>query len=183
MSALATIGSVLLGFLLQDDGGAQRPLQVVPSVDVQRYTGTWYEIARYPNRFQKQCVGDVTANYALLEDGSIRVVNRCRLESGEFDEAEGKARRMSEQEPNTKLEVRFAPAWLSWLPMVWGKYWIIELAEDYSYAVIGEPSREYLWILSRTPAIDRGTYDALLTRIREHGYDPARLVRTRQGGG
>ncbi len=178
---------VLLGLILgtaysvAGDDSAKRPLDVVPSVDLNRYAGTWYEIARLPNSFQKKCTGGVTANYALLDDGTVNVVNRCRKENGEMTEAEGKARRKSEDEPNSKLEVRFAPAWLSFLPFVWGDYWIIDLAEDYSYAVIGEPSREYLWILSRTPKIDDTIYEKILERIREKGYDTASLVKTKQG--
>ena len=143
---------LLLGatYSLAEDSSAKRPLEPVPSIDLNRYIGTWYEIARLPNSFQEKCLGDVTANYSFNDDGTIRVINRCRKENGEMTEAEGKARRLSMDEPNSKLEVRFAPAWLSWLPFVWGNYWVIELAEDYSYAVVGEPKREYLWILSRT---------------------------------
>lgn len=181
-SQLVLLG-LLLGtsFSLAKDEGAQRPLQVVPSIDLNRYMGTWYEIARLPNSFQKECIGDVTANYTLNDDGSVRVINRCRKEDGEMTEAEGKARRLSDDEPNSKLEVRFAPAWLSWLPFVWGDYWVIDLAEDYSYVVVGEPKREYLWILSRTPKMEEGAYEKVLERIKAQGYDPAGLVRTKQG--
>lgn len=161
--------------------GEDRPLQVVPTVDLAKYCGTWYEIARIPNRFQKDCAGDVTATYTLLDDGTVRVINRCRTSTGETTEAEGKARRKSDGEPASKLEVRFAPAFLSIFPFVWGNYWIIDLAPDYSYAVIGEPSREYLWILARKPSLGSGVYGAILERIRGQGYDPAALVMTRQG--
>ena len=165
----------------QEETKSPPPLQVVPSVDLVRYCGTWYEIARIPNRFQKDCAGDVTATYALLDDGSVRVVNRCRKESGEIVEAEGRARKKSESGPASKLEVRFAPAFLSIFPFVWGNYWIIDLAPDYSYAVIGEPSREYLWILSRTPTLGSDVYAGILERIKGQGYDPASLVMTNQG--
>ena len=157
------------------------PLQAVKSVDLARYCGTWYEIARLPNRFQKECVSNVTATYTLLEDGTVRVVNRCRKANGDTSEAEGKARRKSDAEPASKLEVRFAPAFLSIFPFVWGNYWIIDLAPDYSYAVIGEPSRDYLWVLSRTPALPVDVYGAILGRIRDQGYDPTGLVMTKQG--
>lgn len=162
--------------------GDQRPapLRVVPSVDLVRYCGTWYEIARLPNRFQKDCVGEVTATYTLSDDGTVRVVNRCRKADGEFTEAEGKARKKDPDGPSSKLEVRFAPAFLSIFPFVWGNYWIIDLAPDYSYAVIGEPSREYLWVLSRTPALGADVYAGILERIRSQGYDPSALVMTRQ---
>jgi apolipoprotein D and lipocalin family protein len=162
-----------------DSSGA--PLKVVPDVDLARYAGTWYEIARFPNRFQKQCMGYVTATYTLLEDGQIKVVNRCRTEEGSFEEVEGQARRKSDTDPLTKLQVRFAPAFLSFLPFVWGDYWIIDLASDYSYAVIGEPDRKYLWILSRSPGMDDAVYGRILARLREQQYDISRLVRTKQG--
>jgi apolipoprotein D and lipocalin family protein len=179
---------LILGFLfgsaysLAGDNSSKPPLGVVPSIDLNRYIGTWYEIARLPNRFQKKCTGDVTATYTLLNDGTIKVVNRCRTENGEMTEAEGKARRASDDEPNSKLEVRFAPGWLSWLPFVWGNYWVIDLADDYSYAVVGEPDREYLWILSRTPRMDDAVYQRVLENIRNHGYDTEALVKTIQKG-
>jgi apolipoprotein D and lipocalin family protein len=167
-----------LGLLAQDV--PLPPLEVVPAVDLQRYAGTWYEIARLPNRFQQQCVGEVIATYIIREDGDVTVVNRCRLANGEYDEAEGKAKRASDDGPTTKLKVRFAPAFLSILPFVWGDYWIIILAPDYSYAVVGEPSRRYLWILSRTPVMDEAILQDVLKRISTKGYDPARLVMTNQ---
>ena len=157
------------------------PVRPVPAVDLVRYAGTWYEIARFPNRFQKECRSDVTATYSLLDDGQILVVNRCRTATGEMKEAEGKARRKGEDEPTSKLQVRFAPAILSFLPFVWADYWVIDLAEDYSYAVVGEPSREYLWILARSPVLPEGTYEAISRRLRQQGYDPALLVRTSNG--
>ena len=158
------------------------PLEVVPSVDLSRYTGTWYEIARMPFKYQSQCVGDVTATYTLLDDGTIKVVNRCRKENGEIDEAVGRAKLGSDAGPNTKLKVRFAPAFLSWLPFVWGNYWIIDLAADYSYAVVGEPDRKYMWVLSRTPVMDETTLQGILDRAKGKGYDLTGLIRTKQMG-
>ena len=157
-------------------------LEVVPSVDLNRYTGTWYEIARMPFKFQSQCVGDVTATYTLLDDGTIKVVNRCRKQNGEIDEAEGRAKLVSNDGPNTKLKVRFAPAFLSFLPFVWGDYWIIDLAPDYSFAVIGEPDRKYLWVLSRTPVMDETTIQGILDRAKGKGYDLTGLIRTQHTG-
>jgi apolipoprotein D and lipocalin family protein len=159
-----------------------QPLEVVPSVDLNRYAGLWYEIARLPNGFQKQCAGDVTATYTLLDNGRIKVVNRCRKENGEIDEAEGEAKLSGDDAPNTKLKVRFAPAFLSFLPFVWGDYWIIALAPDYSYAVIGDPARKYLWVLSRTPAMNESTLNSLFDQIKAKGYDLTSLVRTNQSG-
>ena len=156
----------------------QKQLVTVPFVDLNRYAGTWYEIARLPNRFQNKCSGDVTATYTLLDGGDIKVVNRCRQEDGEFTAAEGLARLAAEDRSNTKLKVRFAPALLSFLPFVWGDYWIIDLGADYDYAVVGEPGREYLWVLSRSPVMDDSTLDAILERARKQGYDTTQIVRT-----
>lgn len=155
-------------------------LDVVPSVDFDRYAGTWYEIARLPNWFQKKCAGDVSATYTLLDDGTIQVINRCRKEDGQMSEAEGKAKRVGIGEPNTKLKVRFAPKILSLLPFVWGDYWIILLAPDYSYAVVGEPSRKYLWVLSRTPTMDETVLQNILQDVKAKGYDLNGLIRTEQ---
>jgi len=177
---------MLVGLLLgpaataAPEDSVRRPLEVVPSLDLTRYVGTWYEIARLPNSFQEKCAGNVTAEYTLLDDGTVKVVNRCRKENGEMTEAEGKARRLSRDEPSSKLEVRFAPGWLGWLPFVWGNYWVIDLADDYSYAVIGEPTREYLWILSRAPKIDDALYERILETIKRKGYDTSALVKTKQ---
>jgi len=152
----------------------QPPLPTVPALDLERYAGQWYEMARYPNSFERDCVRDVTAMYARNADGTIKVVNACRASDGSVQRAEGLARVAT---PPAKLEVRFAPAWLSWLPMVWGDYWVIDLAEDYSYAVVGEPSREYLWILARDARMSDATLDRIIAKLPALGYDPERLVR------
>jgi len=157
-----------------------QPLEVVPSVDLQRYAGTWYEIARLPNWFQKQCTGDVTATYTVLENGTIKVVNSCRKVSGQIEKAEGLAKQADKNGPNTKLKVRFAPKILSFLPFVWGDYWIINLAADYSYAVVGGPDRKYLWVLSRTPKMDETTLQVVLDQVKQTGYDLSGLIRTMQ---
>ena len=153
-------------------GEKHAPMQVVSNVDLGRYAGTWYEIARYPNRFQRDCVGDVTATYELRDDGKVRVLNACREENGELKTAEGTAR-VVDPATNARLEVSF------FWPFS-GDYWIISLGPNYEYAVVGEPSREYLWILSRTPRMDEATYDVLLQRIAKQGYDTSKLVRTPQ---
>jgi len=155
-------------------------LTVVPHVDLSKYAGLWYEIARLPNRFQQQCIGDVTATYTVLDDGTIKVVNSCRKENGEIDEAEGKVKRAGDDTSNAKLKVRFAPVILSFLPFVWGDYWIIDLASDYSYAVVGEPTRKYLWVLSRTPVMDEAKLNVVLESAKVKGYDLTNLIRTKQ---
>lgn len=155
------------------------PLKTIERLDVARYLGTWYEIAKYPNRFQRQCVADTQALYRLRDDGQLDVINRCRQANGDVAEAVGRARQNGPAD-SPKLEVRFAPAWLSWLPMVWGNYWVIDLDQGYQLVAVSEPSREYLWVLSRTPTVDAAAYEALLGRLREKGFDLGRLERTPQ---
>lgn len=155
------------------------PLRVVPNVDLSRYAGTWYEVARLPNRFQAKCAGEVVARYTLRPDGRITVANACRLSDGKTNEAIGVARRV-EGGPTSILEVRFAPAILSFLPAVWGDYHVIALGPDYDHAVVGAPDRQYLWILSRTPQMDPALYQRLLDGARAQGFDVAKVVPTRQ---
>ena len=162
--------------------GGKRPLRVVPEVDLVRYAGQWYEIARLPNRFQKQCAGEVIANYTLRPDGKITVLNRCRLENGGQIQAEGLARLSAKELPNSMLKVRFAPAFLSFIPHVWGDYQIIALSADYTHAVVGDPGREYLWILSRSPRMDESTFSRLSEEAKAQGFNMSLLQKTRQSG-
>lgn len=149
------------------------PLQVVAPVDLKRYAGLWHEQARLPNRFQKDCTGPVTAEYALQHDGTIEVRNRCVRANGSFDEAVGSARvvPVAGQPGAGRLEVRFAPEWLSWLPAVWGDYWILKLDREYQVALIGTPNRKYLWVLSRAPRLDEAVLQAELDYARTLGFD------------
>ena len=154
------------------------PVRTVAAVDLDRYLGEWFEIARFPNRFQRQCAGDVRARYARRSDGRLDVINRCRTADGET-EARGVAR-IVDQQTFAKLKVRFAPAWLSFIPAVWGDYWVIGLAPDYSWAVVGDPGREYLWILGRSPQLDDQALAAARAAARDNGFDVNRLVQTPQ---
>jgi apolipoprotein D and lipocalin family protein len=149
------------------------PLEVVPFVDLNRYTGVWYEIARYPNNFQEGCMGS-KATYALGKDGKISVLNECYDKSlnGKVKSAKGKAW-VVDKDTNAKLKVSFF-----WFFA--GDYWIIELGENYEYAVVGHPKRKYLWILSRTTQIDEEVYARILARLRDKQYDTSRLIKTPQ---
>jgi apolipoprotein D and lipocalin family protein len=175
--ALALLAGAAAGCRHAD---AQPPPRVVPQVDLERYLGTWYEIASIPNRFQRGCVA-TTATYARRGDGRISVVNECRdgVLDGELRRIEGVAWPAADEPGGAKLWVRF----------FWpfrGAYWILDLDPDYRFAIVGHPSRRYLWILSRDPRIDDALYTDLLARAAAHGYDPARLERTQQpstGGG
>lgn len=146
----------------------------VPELDISRYAGHWHEIARLPNAFQSQCAGEVTASYSLREDGLIGVRNACRNEEGEMESAEGVARPVKGH-PG-RLEVRFAPDWLSWLPPVWADYWVIDLDPGYTWALVGDPGRKTLWILSRSPSIDQETFDRIGESARTRGYDLQALI-------
>lgn len=172
---------VLIGAFAQaaDTPQPASDLKSISALDVPRYMGTWYEIAKFPAWFQKKCVADTRAEYTLQPDGSVQVINRCRQESGEMKEALGSGRQIGDA-TSSKLEVRFAPAWLSFLPMVWGDYWVIDLDPAYQLVAVSEPKREYLWILSRRPKADPAAYDALLARLSGQGFDLQRLEKTLQ---
>jgi len=148
-------------------------LRTVPSVDLERYVGTWYEIASYPAWFQKNCTA-VTAEYSLRDDGFMEVVNSCRKKTldGKLKRSKGRAK-IVDSESNAKLKVSFFGPF-------WGPYWIIDLADDYQWAVVGVPSRKYLWILSRTLQMDEEVYTDILDRLVDQGYDPSRLAKTLQ---
>lgn len=162
--------------------GEKAPLATIAALDVPRYMGRWYEIAKFPNWFQKKCVGDTSAEYSLRPDGGVQVINRCRMENGEWNEAIGDARQVGGP-TSPKLEVRFAPAWLSFIPAVWGDYWVIDLDPAYQLVAISEPQREYLWVLSRNPQVGMDVFDALLQRLRLLGFDPRKLEPTAHGTG
>ncbi|MGB2882430.1 MAG: lipocalin family protein, partial [Rhodoferax sp.] len=112
----------------------------ISSLDVARYMGNWYELAKFPNRFQKQCVSDTRAQYNAQPDGTVQVINRCRQANGEMTQAVGVARQIGEKN-SPKLQVRFAPAWLSFIPAVWGDYWVIDIDPAYQLVAVSEPKR------------------------------------------
>jgi len=147
------------------------PPEVVPQVDLARYIGRWYEIASFPQRFQRGCT-DSRADYRLRDDGKIEVLNSC-FRNGKVDTAKGKAW-VADKSTNAKLKVSF----------FWpfrGDYWIIDLGKDYEYAVVSAPARKYLWVLARSPKMDDALYTRIVERLRERGFDVARLLRTEHG--
>jgi apolipoprotein D and lipocalin family protein len=154
-------------------------LSTVPRVDLKRYAGKWFEIARYANKFQDGCAGNVTATYTLKEAGKIEVLNECMKKDGTTNQAKGDAK-IVDKATNAKLEVRFAPSFLSFIPQVWGDYWIIDLDDDYNYAAVGDPKRKYLWILSRQSEMDDATYQNILRRVEKLGFSPGKLNKTTQ---
>jgi apolipoprotein D and lipocalin family protein len=181
-----TLLASLLGFLLICVGASQASAQqvdqsvkTIATLDVPRYLGTWYEIAKFPNWFQKKCAGNTKAVYTVKSDGNLRVLNSCKTAGGETSEAEGAARQIGAKD-SPKLEVRFAPEWLSFLPLVWGDYWVIDLDPQYQVAAVSDPRREYLWVLSRTPQLDPKVYEELLQRLKQQQFDIRKLELTSQ---
>lgn len=144
-------------------------LPTVQQIDLDRYAGRWYEISRLPMWFERNCVSNITATYTLRSDKRIDVLNRCHTQNGAIS-ARGIAEVPDPSRPG-ELRVRFAPDWLAWFPLVWGDYWILELDTDYRWVMIGAPSRNYLWILARTPTLDQETVDRLKRQATALGFD------------
>lgn len=166
--------SAMLITLLFTSCASRPPLPTVPRVDLNRYEGHWFEIAKYPNWFQRGCVADTSAEYTAQPDGSIRIVNRCRQKNASIREARGQASVVPGSN-NAKLRVRFAGSPIA------GDYWIIGLDEkNYAWALVGHPSRQFLWILSRTPRLNPQTYSDIVSLAEKLGYKPARIEKTIQ---
>jgi apolipoprotein D and lipocalin family protein len=163
------LAAVMTLFGCATRGKDKPPLSVVPYVDLSRYVGSWNEIARLPHRFQKDCVNS-RASYSLREDGLVSVLNECRQGSpdGPVKSVTGRAR-VVDPRSNAKLEVSF------FWPF-WGDYWIIDLDPDYRWAVVGHPSRKFLWILARETTIDKTVLDGIMRRLEGQGYDLAPLI-------
>lgn len=147
---------------------AQTDLKTVPYVDLNRYKGTWYEAAKIPNFFQRNCVSAATAQYELQQDGNIKVTNTCTEDDGSKNQVIGEAR-IEDKKTNAKLKVSFFSI-LGWRP-VWGDYWVIGLPDDYSYAVVGTPSRKYGWILSRQFPMPEQKLKEAFDILKRNGYD------------
>jgi apolipoprotein D and lipocalin family protein len=170
---LIYLGLALVGaFSVIRAAFGEAPLESVPKVDLSRYTGRWFEIARYPNRFERKCDSNASATYSLRSDGTISVVNRCKTREGKLTQSNGWAK-VVDQKSCSKLKVTFFRPFF-------GDYWIIDLSPNYEYAVIGEPSRKYLWILSRTAKMDDKLYAEIAGRLAAKGYDASKLERGRQ---
>lgn len=172
LSTAALLGSagILAGVVLASRK-ENEPLPVAPEVDLERYQGKWFEIARLPARFERKCMGDVTAEYVLRGDGTVQVVNTCRNWGGVWKKAKGVATTRDRRGPKSKLRVRF------FWPF-YGDYWILQLDPGYQWALVGTPDRRYLWILSRKPELDGGIYAQLLSKARQLGFDVDKVRRT-----
>lgn len=151
----------------------------IPTLDLPRYLGTWFEIARLPMRHEPANATDVSAHYSLDEDGAVRVRNRCRVE-GEVEESVGQAKPVDGS--NSRLEVSFLPEGLRWIPFTKGDYWVLKLDPAYQVALVGTPNREFLWLLARQPLIDAATREAYLAEARRQGFDLSKLIDTPHTG-
>jgi apolipoprotein D and lipocalin family protein len=154
-----------------------KTVETVQQVNLKRYVGLWYEIAKIPNFFQKKCKYGTTALYTMREDGNIDVTNSCYDEDGEIIKAEGLAR-IVDKKTNAKLEVSFVS--IFGLHLFWGDYWIIGLGENYEYAVVGTPDRKYGWVLSRTPVLSKDKLEEAYRILLSNGYDTNDFVLTSQ---
>lgn len=171
MKIFSLFGVVFLSLFLASCSTKQTDLKTVEKVDLERYLGSWYEIARYEHSFQKDCK-NVKANYSLREDKKIQVVNSCtKISTNEFKDA--KAIAYSVDETNSKLKVSFFRPF-------YGDYWILDLDKDYKYVIIGTPSKEYLWILSREKIMNDELLNKLLEKITSLGFDKSKLIYTIQ---
>ena len=151
--------------------------KAVDAIDVQKYAGRWYEVARLPMYFQRNCASDVQAKYSLNSDKTIKVRNQCMNKEGELDVSEGVA--YPQNDGNSQLKVSFLPKGLRWVPFSKGDYWVLRVDEDYQVALVGGPSHRYLWLLSRTPDVDEAVIEDYLNTAKAQGYDLSKLIRTK----
>lgn len=160
---------------------ATAAVKTVDSVDLKRYVGKWYEVASIPQRFQKHCVGNVTAEYTMLPEGKIKVINSCTKADGSMSVAEGRAK-VVDNKTNAKLKVTFVKV-IDWIFAFGGDYWIIDLDADYKYAVVGEGKNKYGWVLSRDPFLSDNDLLVIAANLKAQGYDTCQFLTTIQAGG
>ena len=151
-------------------------IQTVSNFDLNRYLGTWYEIARLPMKHQPEDSTDVSAHYSLNENGNVKVQNRCLDEHQQLDESVGEATIVDG--PNGKLEVSFLPEGFRWVPFTKGDYWVLKIDENYQTALVGEPGLKYLWILHRDTVLDEQTKNQYLQYAKSLGYELSDLIHT-----
>lgn len=146
----------------------------VSNVDLKQYSGLWYEIARLPNAYETNCARN-TAEYTLKQDGFLGILNRCTKANGHTRESKGIAR-VNNSPGNSILSTNFVPHWLRWTRLGWEDYWIIDLDQNYQFAVVSEPNQDYLWIFSRKESIDKTTYDMIIAKLRAQHFNLSHLI-------
>ena len=157
-------------------GQSLSEIETVGNLNIGKYLGVWHQIALIPNYFQKNCVDDTQAEYQILSDDSITILNSCLLLDGEKLVAAGVGRATGEPRNFARLRVSFAPKWLAWIPFVWGDYWILSIDYQYNSVLIGSPDRRYLWILSRQKFIQKESFADYLEKAKKNGFDTSLLV-------
>jgi apolipoprotein D and lipocalin family protein len=173
--ALTFVGS------MSSASAPERGVRTVPSVDLHRYLGKWFEVASIPQSFQKQCTGNTTADYSAAKGNLISVVNSCDTKSGKRSVAEGRAK-VSDVKTNAKLKVTFVK-FVNWIFAFGGKYWILDLDADYTYALVGEPTRHFAWVLSRSPVVTTEQMLGFEKTFRAQGYDTCKILTSIQTDG
>jgi apolipoprotein D and lipocalin family protein len=172
----AAVGVVVARALAESK---ESDLKTVGHVDLGRYAGRWYEVARLPLYWENKCAGDVTATYTLAPDGMVGVLNECRKADGSMTASKGTARVAVKDGSNSRLKVTFL--WPGF-PFGWGDYWILDLDPEYRWALVGTPNRKYLWVLSRASSLEQDVLDRLVEEARGLGFDVSKLIHTRQSG-
>ncbi|OTG62106.1 hypothetical protein B9T29_08730 [Acinetobacter sp. ANC 3903] len=180
IAKIAIGGAVLLGLGMATMAYAQtKPLKTVEKLELDKYLGVWYEVARKPLYFQNKCDRDVTATYTLNENGNVAVDNRCYSKDGSLNQSIGEA--FVQNAPfNSKLKVSFLPEAIRWLPFGRGDYWVLKLDENYQTVLVGEPRRKYMWVLSRSPQPDQAVVNEYLEYAKSVGYDVGDVIHTKQ---
>lgn len=181
MKACFFVAVIFLGFSAQVLASQKSDLKTVEFVDLKRYQGQWFEVASIPASFQRKCLGNVTAEYSLLDSGEVKVVNSCD-EKEERNVAVARAR-VKDTQTNAKLDVAFFKFLGHYVFLFAGDYWIIDLDPNYQWAVVGSPNRKFAWILARTPALDGQTLSGIAERLQKQKYNPCQLKTTKQNGG
>lgn len=181
VSATAALAA-LLGLALHAAPLRAQALETVRGVDPERYAGVWHEIARLPWKAEERCVADVTTAFTRHGARTFAVETRCRRADGSFENDAGIAR-IQDTSTNAKMEIRFLPLALAWWPFAWSDYWILDLAPDYSHALVGAPARDALWILARRPVLESAIYERLVAKARALGFPVDRLIRSQPAAG
>ncbi len=179
---IALGGALLIGLSAATMAYAKdQPLKTVDKVELDRYLGVWYEVARKPLYFQKKCDRNVTATYTLNENGNVNVDNRCSGQDGQLHQSVGEA--FIQNAPyNSKLKVSFLPSAIRWMPFGRGDYWVLKIDEDYQTVLVGEPGRKYMWVLSRTSQPNQQVVKEYLDYAKSVGYDLSDVINTKQTG-
>ena len=173
---ITLLGLFVAGLLSSSTAFAEpKSLVAAEKVELDKYLGVWYEVARKPMYFERKCIYDITATYTLNENGNIVVDNKCYDSQGNLQRSVGEAF-ISNAPFNSKLSVSFLPEGVRWIPVGRGDYWILKLDDDYQTVLVGEPKRKYLWILSRTPQLKKEQIHEYLNYAKSQGYNVSDVI-------